>query len=144
MSYAGLVVAFAAVAVPGSALARSGKSVTDALGTRAASVMEAHPSSGSLTASAYCAPYFADGGGFSTSLGGGWSSLAARSEPCRAAPSQGTWYNGQTFWVYRKTKGEFICRGRYTYGYASNVWCKTSKGWSWPGGTSNPVWNGSC
>lgn len=152
----GLVLA-CVVAMPGAALASENETVgddrvSDALGTREANVMgapedveEAQPtSSAAYTAAAYCAPYFPYGGGFTTSLGGGWSSLAARSEPCRAAPSRGTWHTGQTFWVSRETRGEFICRGRYTYGYGSSIWYRTRKGWSWSGGTSNPQWNQRC
>lgn len=144
----GLVVVLAMALLAGTATAAvADEPVSDELGTRDAGVMEplATTSDGDVSAQHhYCAPHFAYGGGFTTSLGAGWSELAARNEPCRAAPWQGSWYTGQTFFVYRETNGEFICRGRVTYGYGSSIWYQTSKGWSWSGGTSNPQWNASC
>lgn len=91
-----------------------------------------------------CGGFTRYGGGFSTSLGSGWSYLAARKGPCRAADSNGGWGTGSRFYVEREAHGEFICRGRRTYGYGSDVWFRTSKGWSWSGGTSDARWNRSC
>lgn len=91
-----------------------------------------------------CGTFTRYGGGFNTNLGSGWTSLAARNGPCRAARSNGSWGTGSRFYVERETnQGEVICRGRLD-GRASSVWYRTSKGWSWSGGTADPQWNRGC
>lgn len=80
---------------------------------------------------------------FTTSLGSGWSSLAARSQPCTGSSANGTWGSGSFKVTAYTSNGEFICRGG-SYGYGSSYWYKTSKGWSWSGGTSDPIWNRNC
>jgi hypothetical protein len=81
------------------------------------------------------------GGGFATNLGSGWTSLAARSGPCTAAVAGGAWGVGSRFDVSRETHGQFICRGRIQFGYGTDVWFKTSRGWAWSGGTADARWH---
>jgi hypothetical protein len=87
-----------------------------------------------------CPPGPQFGGGFRTNLLSGWTSLAARDEPCTGAGANGAWGVGDVFQVSSETHGQFICRGRRTYGYGTDVWFKTSKGWSWSGGTVDARW----
>ena len=88
-----------------------------------------------------CPPGPQFGGGFRTNLDGHWTSLAARDEPCTGAAANGAWGVGDVFQVSRETHGQFICRGRRTYGYGTDVWFKTSNGWSWSGGTVDARWH---
>lgn len=112
--------------------------ITDALGTHLSGLADA----GELTALASC-PAHAYGGGFDTSMGAGWTQLAVRTGPCRAANAVGDHYTGDLWHVRRESTGEFICYGR-SYGYGSTIWYQDSKGWSWSGGTSDPQWNKNC
>ncbi len=74
-------------------------------------------------------------------LGSGWTTLVARQGPCTSMAQTGTWNMGNSFLAQGWTRdGTFICRGG-TYGYGSAVWYKTSRGWVWSGGTSQPVWD---
>jgi hypothetical protein len=83
------------------------------------------------------------GTSFTTTLGSGWSTLNARSAPCTSASANSTWTGG-TFRVTAYTPGgTSICRGG-SYGYGSSYWYRTSKGWVWSGGTSDPIWNTNC
>jgi hypothetical protein len=88
-----------------------------------------------------CAPGPQFGGGFRTNLESHWTSLAARDEPCTGAGANGAWGVGDVFSVSRETHGQFICRGSRTFGYGTDVWFKTSKGWSWSGGTVEARWH---
>jgi hypothetical protein len=81
------------------------------------------------------------GGGFQTSLLAGWTQLVARSGPCTGAGSTGSWAVGEIIPVDRETYGQFICRGKLTYGYGSDVWFSTPRGWSWSGGTADARWD---
>lgn len=82
------------------------------------------------------------GGGFKTNLGSGWTSLARRSGPCTAANSTSSYGEGAVWTVTRETHGQFICRGKHTYNYGTDVWFKNWKNeWSWSGGTADARWN---
>lgn len=83
------------------------------------------------------------GTSFSTRLGSTWTSLTARSAPCSSGASQGAWNGGSFKVTAYAASGQFICRGT-TYGYGSSYWYRTSKGWVWSGGTSDPIWNSNC
>lgn len=126
-----------AVAAP---VAHAGKPkpgyVTDTLGTHEQGQADA-PSGVSID-SCHGSTF---GGGFRTSLDNHWTSLAARSDACTGAKAKGSWGEGQMFYVSSETHGQFICRGSMTYGYGTDVWFKTSKGWSWSGGTQDARWN---
>lgn len=81
---------------------------------------------------------------FTTSIPSNWTTLDARSGPFQGCSVTGTWHTGDAFHVGRITySGQKICRGRLD-GRASTVWYHTPRGWSWSGGTSDPVWNTSC
>jgi hypothetical protein len=114
--------------------------VSDALGTHRRRLAEVSAPGEALLATCPAAPY---GGGFTTSMGAGWSQLVSRSGPCRAATSVGVHTTGQVWTVTRETSGEFICKGR-SFGYGSTIWYSDGRGWSWSGGTSDPRWNKSC
>lgn len=134
----------AALAISGTSAAATGNTtggwVTDQLGTHAPDVVDAPAADAS---NGECGTWSDYGGGFDTSLGGGWSYLAARSGPCRAAPSNGGWGTGSRFHVERETNGEFICRSRVQQ-IGSRVWFKTDKGYSWSGGTDDARWTAGC
>ncbi|MCW2755530.1 MAG: hypothetical protein JWQ32_2941 [Marmoricola sp.] len=99
-------------------------------------------SGGAAEAAGECGQFSTFGGGFNTSLGSGWTSLAVRSGPCTAATSVANPHGeGQRWYVTRETHGQFICRGRFQYGYGTDVWSKDSHGWSWAGGTTAPRWD---
>jgi hypothetical protein len=67
---------------------------------------------------------------FTTKLGNGFTSLAARSCPFTSYGGT-TWPSGVTFTVTAWTDdGTKICRGG-TYQTASSRWYKTSRGWVW-------------
>ena len=122
--------------------------VRDELGKRSASTMNALPPLRKQLAkrrrlSQPCGPFGRYGGGFYTNLGAGWTFLAARTGPCRAARARGGYGPGRRWKVKRQTHGEEICYGR-SVGKASDVWYLSRKGWSWSGGTANPDWNESC
>jgi hypothetical protein len=89
--------------------------------------------------SAACSPsWWASSG--STRLGGGWTTLNARAQPCTSATVNDTWLSGTTFSIYGYTdSGTFICRGT-SYAYGTAYWYKTSRGWVWSGATANPIW----
>ena len=82
------------------------------------------------------------GGAFTTRLGSGWYSVAARSKPCTASSGSSSW-GGGGIPVSKETTGETLCRGRST-GDASSIWFKTSRGYIWSGATANPRWNRRC
>jgi len=88
-----------------------------------------------------CGAWSNYGGGFYTNVGSGWTSLAIRQGPCRAANAVGTFGIGYRWYVDKQTNGEFICRGSWQYGYGTDVWYRngTSR-WSWAGGTADPAW----
>ena len=127
-----LVVSVAALGSAGAANA-----ATDALGTHTGPDLIGETAQ---VSSADCAVGAQFGGGFNTNLGSGWTSLAARNGPCTAAGANGAWGEGALFHVSRETHGGFICRGKITYNYGTDVWFKTSKGWSWSGGTADARW----
>lgn len=82
------------------------------------------------------------GGGFKTSLGSGWTSLARRTGPCTGSTSRASYGEGSVWTVRRETHGQFICRGRVTYNYGTDVWFKNYKNeWSWSGGTTDARWD---
>ncbi|MBO9533100.1 MAG: hypothetical protein J7513_09030 [Solirubrobacteraceae bacterium] len=83
------------------------------------------------------------GTSFTTTLGSGWSSLAARSQTCTSGSLLSYWTGGSFKVTSYTAGGQNICRGG-SYSYGSSWWYKTSKGWVWSGGTSNPVWNTNC
>lgn len=88
-----------------------------------------------------CGSWSEFGGGFNTGLGSGWTSLSVRTGPCTAAPTAGDSHGEGSVWkVNRETHGLFICRGKMSYNYGTDVWFKDSKGWSWSGGTSTDRW----
>jgi hypothetical protein len=133
-----------ASASPGTtAPARHTGNVTNALGTHHSGLTTGNVSA---SASSAACPHSSYGGGFYTSLAGGWSSLSERSAPCRAAGPTGTHYRGQRWYVYNESEGEFICRGR-AYDYGSSIWYNSGRPrvdpwqWSWSGGTADPQWN---
>lgn len=121
--------------------------VTDSLGTHDSGAVDMPPDSSGTTrrsAVSSCGTWSEYGGGFNTSLGGGWRELAVRSGPCRAAGANGDgWGTGSRFHVSRETDGEFICRSRLQ-GIGTAVWFKTDRGFSWSGGTSDPRWKHGC
>lgn len=88
-----------------------------------------------------CGNYAVYGGGFDVNLGGGWTWLAARRGPCRAAVATGGHGIGGRFHVYREVIAELVCHSSQLAHYGSSVWYKTDQGWSWSGGTSQPQWN---
>lgn len=117
--------------------------VTDRLGTHKSSEVDS-PDVNLRSGQASCGTFGEYGGGFNTSLGGGWELLAARSAPCRASESSGDgWGTGSRFLVSREADGEFICRSRRQQ-IGTAVWFKTEKGFSWSGGTSNARWKMGC
>lgn len=82
------------------------------------------------------------GGGFRTSLGSGWTSLARRTGPCTSSTSKGSFSEGSLWAVRKEVHGQFICRGQVTYGYGTDVWFQDSSGyWAWSGGTADARWN---
>jgi hypothetical protein len=115
--------------------------VTDALGTHDSSIRLSGDRA--FRRRSACGPSGRFGGGFHTSLGAGWTFLAARRGPCRAARARGGHSTGSRWKVRRETHGEEICRGRLD-GRASDVWFRARKGWSWSGGTADARWNESC
>lgn len=130
-----------------AAQASDDEMVTDRLGTHSSSAVDMPPdSSGTnqLYAASSCGTWSEYGGGFNTSLGGGWELLAVRSGPCRAGEATGDgWGTGSRFHVSRETNGEFICRSRLQ-GIGTAVWFKTDRGFSWSGGTSDARWKSGC
>lgn len=99
---------------------------------------------GPAQADGVCGSWTTFGGGYYTSLGSGWTSLAVRYGPCTASGATASPHGeGQRWYVARETHGQFICRGRYTYGYGTSKWSRTSTDhrWSWAGGTTNPSWD---
>lgn len=117
--------------------------VTDRLGTHKSSEVDS-PDVNLRSGQASCGTFGEYGGGFNTSLGGGWQLLATRSAPCRASESSGDgWGTGSRFFVSREANGEFICRSRLQ-GVGTAVWFKTEKGFSWSGGTSDARWKHGC
>lgn len=117
--------------------------VTDELGTHSVGSAEAPENpKGSASTQAQCAPSGNFGGGVNVSLSNGFTDLAIRNGPCTAAQSTGNTHSqGSTWRITRETHGQFICRGRITYGYGTDVWSYDGGGWSWAGGTSLPEWD---
>lgn len=112
------------------------------VGALAAAVAMPLAVAGPAHAAGACGQFSTFGGGFNTSLGSGWTSLAVRSGPCTAASSVANPHGeGQRWYVSRETHGQFICRGRLQYGYGTDVWSRDAHGWSWAGGTTNPRWD---
>ena len=143
VSVFGATAATAAPAQEGSEAAPS-VNVTDALGTHRAGLADggavARPAAAATAAACPAHPF---GGGFDTSMGAGWTSLTGRDAPCRVANAKGQHNVGEVWRVLRESPGEFICRGR-SFGYGSTTWSLSDVGWSWSGGTANPVWNKGC
>lgn len=79
---------------------------------------------------------------FSTKVSPDWTTLVARSAPCQSGTTvTGSYSTGQTMNVSKESdNAQFICRGR-SYGYGTDVWYYTYKGWSWAGGTTFPQWD---
>lgn len=127
----------------------TGPYVTDLVGTHTGDPLTPLPEKGKKAKREQRAQRLAScggsqyGGGFNSRLGGGWTSLAIRTQACTGSSSVGSYGTSSTFYVSRETSGEFLCRGR-SYGYGSSIWFKTSRGWVWSGGTANPRWNRSC
>lgn len=144
-AFAGLAAA-AILSIAGAGVAQAADpdgSVTDNLGKHAPGAVDMPADPAIRTDANACGNFGQYGGDFDTSLGGGWSFLAARSGPCRAASGNDGWGTGSRFHVSKEANGEFICRSR-TQGIGSDVWFKTSKGWSWSGGTSDARWHAGC
>lgn len=144
-SAAGTVALAAALALGGGATAfaaGSGGAVTDALGTHSAAVVDM--AAGEVfAADGPCGSPSGYGGGFTTSLGNGFTYLVARSGPCRAGTGDGGYDTGERITVDREVDGEFICRSRLE-NRGSRVWFQTERGYVWSGGTQQARWKSGC
>jgi hypothetical protein len=86
---------------------------------------------------------------FTSSIGPSWTTLDIRTHPFQSCPVTGAFHTGSAFHVDHSTAiGQKIALHPSLCGNvgspASSVWYHTTHGWSWSGGTSDPVWNTSC